>query len=565
MSDPKAALVALGGDPTTSSGTLPAIPAVPSTDNYALNNILASVKLWIEKASGEGLTGFASKQDLVAAGLIKTDANGNVISTADLDLSIPPAPTGLTATGAMTNIIVQWNDPALVYKNHAYAEVWAAQTNSFSGAVLVGQSAGFVFAHAVGEDSTRYYWIRFVSKAGIMGPFNSVDGTMGQTAKNVAYLLDTLNGALTTSQLTSALNSRINLIDAADSVPGSVAARIKTETDARTSADSAISSSVTTLQTTVNGNTTSIQTQATSINGLQGQYTVKVDNNGYVAGFGLASTLNNATPYAEFTIVADKFSIAPVATSASAADGSPFYYLTVPTVVDGVTVPAGAYMKTAYIADASITNAKIGAAAIDSAKIADAAITNAKIDDASITTAKIANASITTAKIASASINTALIADAQITTAKIADANITSAKIANAAITTAKIGDLQVDTAKIANGAIASTWTASGGNGTSCSFYATAGAVVSIVVHASDTSLSYRSIAYANNVVYGYLNGGNVASTKLNCIFSDGYVVTIGSGALCYSFVAASDGWQSFSISSTYANSVYILANVFKK
>ena len=95
MSDPTAALRAISGaEPSDTAVGLPNIPAVPSTDNYALNNILSSVKLWIEKASGNGLTGFASKQDLVRAGLIQTDSAGNVISSVDLDLSIPPVPTG---------------------------------------------------------------------------------------------------------------------------------------------------------------------------------------------------------------------------------------------------------------------------------------------------------------------------------------------------------------------------------------------------------------------------------------------------------------------------------------
>ena len=40
--------------------------------------------------------------------------------------------------------------------------------------------------------------------------------------------------------------------------------------------DSALSSRIDTVQTTVNGNTASIQTQQQSINGLYAQYTVKV-------------------------------------------------------------------------------------------------------------------------------------------------------------------------------------------------------------------------------------------------------------------------------------------------
>ena len=90
-----------------------------------------------------------------------------------------------------------------------------------------------------------------------------------------------------------------------------------------------------------------------------------------MSGYGLASSAPNGVPTSEFMVVADKFTIAPVATNPAAADGSPFYHLTVPTIIDGVTVPAGTYMKSAFIADASINNAKIGNAAIDDAKISN--------------------------------------------------------------------------------------------------------------------------------------------------------------------------------------------------
>ena len=50
---------------------------------------------------------------------------------------------------------------------------------------------------------------------------------------------------------------------------------------------------------------------------------------------------------------------------------APFFQLDQPTVIDGVTIPAGTYIKTAFIVDGAITRAKIGDAAIDNAKIAN--------------------------------------------------------------------------------------------------------------------------------------------------------------------------------------------------
>lgn len=197
MSDPLAALRAVSGnDPSSGATTLPNIPAVPYTDDASLTNILSAMKLWMDKAAGSGLTGFASKQDLIDAGVLTKDPSGNIKPTADTSMAIPPVPTGLTASGAMTIILLKWDDPRLAYSNHGYTEVWAAEVDNFSSAQLVGQSSGVIFVHAVGEGSKRYYWIRFVSTAGVMGPYNAVGGTLGKTAQNPAYLLDSMSGIL---------------------------------------------------------------------------------------------------------------------------------------------------------------------------------------------------------------------------------------------------------------------------------------------------------------------------------------------------------------------------------
>lgn len=66
---------------------------------------------------------------------------------------------------------------------------------------------------------------------------------------------------------------------------------------------------ITTVQSTADGNKATVQTHAKSINGLEAQYTVKVDVNGRVAGFGLATTPKNGTPESKFIVNADRFGI----------------------------------------------------------------------------------------------------------------------------------------------------------------------------------------------------------------------------------------------------------------
>ena len=98
---------------------------------------------------------------------------------------------------------------------------------------------------------------------------------------------------------------------------------------------------------------------------------------------------------------------------------APFFQIDTATVINGVTIPAGTYIKSAQIFNGTITNAKIGTAAIDSAKIADLAVVNAKIANATIQTAKIKDLAVTTAKIDNLAVTTAQIGNAAITNAKI--------------------------------------------------------------------------------------------------------------------------------------------------
>lgn len=304
------------------------LPTVTSQIPRDLRNFVDRLR---DMINGNGSGRLLSVKDLTDAGLATTDANGNVIPV-PTTLGTPPAPENVTATPAIRNVIVEWDE--LNYTGHAYAEVWGSSTNDLGAAELLGQTPGFIYTDALGPSSTRYYWVRNVNTDNVAGPYNAVSGTVATTGADLAYTMDILS----------------------DTYGGTSEA--------------------------------------------------------------------------------------------------PFFQLDAPQVIGGVTIPAGTYIKAAFIYDAEITNAKIANLAVDSAKIADLAVTTAKIADANITTAKIANANITTAKIANAAITTALIGDAQITTAKIVDANITTAKIADANITTAKIADANITTAKIANAAI---------------------------------------------------------------------------------------------------------------
>lgn len=417
------------------------IPSIPEVRDDNVREVLTAIKATLEVREGrigdpldEGVT----MRDLLALNVASTDQSnlatnnaGNKlpVSTVFLpspdnydpatDFTIPPAPTGLIATGGFTNVVLDWNGAP--YRNHSYTEIWRNTVDNLGTATRIGITPADVYADAA-EPSTKYfYWIRYVSKANIYGPYNSTSGTPATTAINISSAIANLTDQIASSQQFVDLGTRI-----VSAETGISSLQVMTSSQA---------TSIQTLTSTVNGNSTSIQTLQTTANGLSGQYTVKIDNNGYVTGYGLASTATNGTPTSTFAVRADSFYVANPA-GPGVAPAMPFIVRTTSTTINGVSVPAGVYITDAFIQNGSIAEAKIGGAAITSAKIQDAAIVSAKIADAAITSAKITDAAITTAKIN----------DAAITAAKIADATITSAKIQNAAISLAKI-----DTATITN------------------------------------------------------------------------------------------------------------------
>lgn len=280
-----------------------------------------------------------------------------------LDLTPPPAPTGLAASGTSTTIALHWNAAPGNYNNLSHTEVWRAPVNDFAQAVLAGRADGREYIDAVGPGATRYYWIRYISRAAIPGPYNASSGTVGASSIEVEHLLEVLTGELREQQLYADLGARIDLIDAPDTLPGSVAARIRTERTVREEEDAALSESITQVSAAAGENTAAIEEEAlvraTETGELYAQYTIKQDVNGYVSGYGLATTANNAAPTSAFAVRADTFYIASPS-GPGVAPSMPFIVRTTETVVDGVTVPIGTYIADAFIQNASITNAKIG-------------------------------------------------------------------------------------------------------------------------------------------------------------------------------------------------------------
>lgn len=445
MSKAADALRAISGGIDLGKGTeTPSIPTVPRTDDPRLNQFMSAVKQIIETREGERGNSLDStvtwrklieKQFAIVDGEQSSDNivpswfdQSNPWSDGEA-MTIPPSPTGFEADGAFANIILSWDDPP--YSNHSYTEIWRSSENNLGTAQLVGMAAGSVYTDSVGGSASYYYWIKFVSAAAIKGPFNATEGLLAQTSPDPAFLLQTLAGQLNDSQLNKDLSGRIELITADASVPGSVNARISETRAEIINETDALAQEITTISASTVANAAAIQTEATAradgdaanallinqvqtrldsgdyaavkeessatasaVDGIEAKYSVKTDVNGYVSGFGLISTANNATPFSQFIFKADQFGFgAPGLDSAY-----PFVIQATATTVNGVAVPAGVYIDAAYIKNGSITSAKIGNAAIDNAKIAN--LDAGKITTGELSADRIAANSITGDKIA---------------------------------------------------------------------------------------------------------------------------------------------------------------------
>jgi hypothetical protein len=175
-----------------------------------------------ELVSGSGADRLLSANDLANSGIATIDGSGNIkppIPSGGF-LATPPAPTNVEATAAIRNIIVTWDNPA--YVGHAHAEVWGSSTSLQADSVLLGMSPGAIYVDEVGPSVTRYYWVRFVNINDTPGPYNALVGTSATTGSDVAYTLGLLAGQITSSELATTLNNRIDLIDGPATTTGTL-------------------------------------------------------------------------------------------------------------------------------------------------------------------------------------------------------------------------------------------------------------------------------------------------------------------------------------------------------
>lgn len=344
----------------------PALGAIPKDAPKGVKTFLKSIKELLEVGEGrrgDSLDRYLTYRNLVDSGLAKQLSDGSLVAQAvnpnftdvtqfpGYTTEVPEAPTNVTVTGGFSYIFVKWDVPTDPKNIILHAEVWRSETDDLGTATLAGTSPSSFYLNEVGTGSvTYYYWVRFVSRWStesneIVGPYNAVAGTPGETSVDPAYVLEVLEGQISATQLNTDMNTLIDKIE-----PNELA--ISTET----------------------------QTRSFETGQLYSSWTMKIAYDGatpYVAGIGAAVDVINGNPTSNVIISADSFAVRK--------PGTNDFFLTADTVNGVQTVGIGS----AHIHDLAVTNAAIQSLAADkifaqSGTLAQAFIGTGQIENAMI-------------------------------------------------------------------------------------------------------------------------------------------------------------------------------------
>jgi hypothetical protein len=309
------------------------IPEPPKSADPALKAMLSAIKEALEVRlgrRGDPLEEAITKRELVDSGIAKlrspraSDLQPITVTPEEARI-IPPVPVGFVAEGVFGGIHLTWENPFQAYNVHAYTEVWRGETNAPTKRILINSSRGATYFDRIPDsDQVDYwYWVRFLSEYNREGPFSLP--FKARKLADVRELMQEISGQIDQSDLSAVFQADYG----------------------------GLKNAVVSHDLTLAQQGTTISQQVAITKGLSAQFTLRLNTNGYVSGFGAY----NDGKVSEFTVVADRFSVAP---PGSTGRIKPFI------INNGVV-----YIDTAMIRDASIQQGKLGP--ISFGKIVDAA------------------------------------------------------------------------------------------------------------------------------------------------------------------------------------------------
>ncbi|WDG77374.1 host specificity protein J [Pseudomonas chlororaphis] len=314
---------------------------------------------------------------------------------------LPPSVSFLTTTSELFGIGIKWGFPAGA-EDTQRTEIWYSKTTSLADAIKLGDFAypqARHEMHGLLAGVSLFFWARLVDRTGNVGPWYPTGiGVNGQASSDQSEYEEYFAGQIGESALGQHLGDRINLIDGPADLPGSVNNRIQvvsgevsaisekvdgvfaqvnppmagstedlagsTESfvgvwsvqSAVIEGDVATGKLVETVQAQVGQNSAVIQEVSQAQVDLSGKAStmwsmkMQIDSNGHyvTAGIGLGLENQNGVFQSQFIVSADRFA---VVSGMGGSLGAPF------VIQNGQT-----FINSLFVAEASITNGKIGGA-----------------------------------------------------------------------------------------------------------------------------------------------------------------------------------------------------------
>lgn len=342
---------------------------------------------------------YVARVHAVSAFDISSQWRNSILTNLKGKQGLPPAVSFLTATSLVYGIRLAWGFPPGA-EDTQRTEVWYSKTSSQNDAIKLGDFAYPQASHEMQNilaGASFFFWARLVDRIGNIGPWYPVGlGVNGQASSDQTEYEKYFSGQIGESALGKHLGDRINLIDGPADLPGSVNNRIQVvsgevgaisekvdgvfaqvnpplagETEgyagstqafvgvwslqsAVIEGDVATGKLVETVQVEMGKNSAAIQQVSQAQVALDGKastmWSVKmqIDSNGrYIAaGIGLGIENGPAGLQSQFLVSADRFA---VVNGLGGSPSSPF------VVQNGQT-----FISSLFVADGTITNAKIG-------------------------------------------------------------------------------------------------------------------------------------------------------------------------------------------------------------
>ena len=211
----------------TTGTKVPSIYKIPSKADPELKQFAESIKEAVEVRlgrRGDPRDRAITLRELIDSGLAKEltdnpfDPNAGVQSIdfepqTVTDYTIPPTPTGFTATAAYTSFTLAWDNPQM--SNLAYTEVWRHTSNDVTSATRIDTTSAFVWSEEVGYNKTYWYWIRHVSTSDIIGQFSTSSGSAhtGTTSVDIGAVMSSLSETLADLPGYSSLQTADNAVE----------------------------------------------------------------------------------------------------------------------------------------------------------------------------------------------------------------------------------------------------------------------------------------------------------------------------------------------------------------